>query len=303
MDGAQGLLNFVQFLKSEHEAGEDIMPILDKTAAGIIQPNWVVKGDVKQAGQHYFDHSRQILQIVVANAGDLNIAPKHPRILVPIVPVVMTKDQANELIDRTIFQGEPQILGKGFDELDKFLQGEAADWKDRYGARPEDWKPFGSAETDLTLEQLITNALAGLEEVLTDLDCPLAASYSDVILLSQKEYRASLGRMRVDGCIVILDVISIRHPRLLRAFQQTLLDAYPRTSVVSIAPSEQSYKLATSLAVIVQLKIEEMEFQRRVADLGDWGASTTILEEQLFKPWLSSRLQKINKRRGVPRVV
>lgn len=306
MDGARGLLNFVEVLRSKYEAGEDVTPILDKTATGNIQLDWLVKGDVKQANQNYIDHSRQfVMQIVMANANELNITAQHPKILVPIVPVVMTQAQANELITRTIFQGEPQILENGFDELDKFLQGEAADWIDRYGARPQDWKPFGSGPNDLTLEQLIINALTGLEEEFKDLDCPLAASFGNVIDLSQGDGRSNLRRIRDSGCIVILDVVSIRHPKLQRAFHQTLLDAFPRTSVVSIAPSEKSYKLATSLAVLVQLKVEEMEFQRRRADPGDWGASEKIFEEQAFKPWLSTRLQKIdlNRRRGAPRVV
>lgn len=307
MDGARGLFNFVQVLKSKYEAGEDVTPILDNTAAGNIQPDWLVKGDVKQANRDFIDNSKQyVMQIVLANSSELNFAAQSPRILVPIVPVVMTQAQADELIQKTIFKSEPQVLENGFDELYQFLQGEASDWIHRYGARPQDWKPFGSGPADLTLEQLIINALTGLEEEFKDVDCPLTASFSDVIALSQGEGRSKLRRIRESGCIVILDVISIRHPKLQRAFQQTLLDAYPRTSVVSIAPSEKSYKLATSLAVLVQLKVEEMEFQRRRADPGDWGASEKIFEEQAFKPWLSTRLKNIDlskRRGGAPRVV
>jgi hypothetical protein len=217
----------------------------------------------------------------------------------------MTRAQANELISKTIFQGEPQILEHGFDELDKFLQIEAADWLDRYGARPEDWKPFGSGPNDLTLEQLIINALTGLEEEIKELEYPLAASFGDVIELSTGEGRSKLRRIRDSGCIVILDIVSIRHPKLLRAFQQTLLDAYPKTSVVSIAPSEKSYKFATSLAVLVQLKVEEMEFQRRRGDPGNYGACQKIFDEVDFMPWLSTRVKNIDlkKRRGAPQVV
>jgi hypothetical protein len=150
---------------------------------------------------------------------------------------------------------------------------------------------------------LIANALNGLEEEFKDFECPLAASFSDVVALAEGN-RLNLRRIRDTGCIVIMDIISIRHPKLQRAFQQTLLDAYPRTSIVSIAPNQGSYTLATKLAVLVQLKVEEMEFQRRSGD-SDWGASEKIFEEQRFRPWLSSRLQKIDlsSKRGAPRVV
>lgn len=315
----RALLNIVKYLRSENDAGADVLSLLDRnTATMFVQPGsaepgnratvqsgFTIDGDFKQANRDFIDKSiENVYVLMMSSADELKRTTQSNRTLVPIVPVVMTAAQAHELIDRQIFKNEPQVLETSFDELYQYLQAEAADWITRYGDRPQDWKPYGSGAADLTLEQLIANALTGLEDQFKDLDTPLAASFSDVVAVAEGN-RTSLKSIRDNGCIVIMDIISMRHPKLQRAFQQTLLDAYPRTSIVSIAPNQECYTLATKLAVLVQLKVEEMEFQRRRGDVGDYGASQRILEQEEFRPWLSSRLLKIDLKAkgGAPRIV
>jgi hypothetical protein len=304
---ARALVDLVKHLRTQKDAGVDVLSLLDEETADriTVQSGFTIHGDMKQANRDFIDRSRKNVYVIMMNsANELKSTTQSRNTLVPIVPVVMTAAQALELVDKKIFVDEPQILEKSFDELYQYLQIEAADWIKRYGERPQDWKPFGAGPADLTLEQLIANALNGLEEELKELDCPLAASFTDVVALAEGN-RLSLKGIRDSGCIVIMDIISIRHPKLQRAFQQTLLDAYPRTSVVTIAPNQGSYMLATKLAVYVQLKVEEMEFLRRRGDAFDYGASQRILEQEEFRPWLSSRLLKIDlkSKRGAPRVV
>lgn len=303
---ARALVKLVKFLRSQSEAGEDVMDLLnEKTAGRFVQSEWDVEGDVKQAGQDFFDNSiKYVTNIIISSAKELDIAAQSPKILVPIVPVVMTEVQAKELITREIFKEEFQVLENGFVELYNYLEAETADWIKRYGSRPQDWKPFGSGPADLTLEQLIKNSINGLVAAIRDLDLPLVASFKDVVELAEGEGRLTLRRLRENGCIVILDVISMQHPTLQRAFQQTLLDAYPRTAVVSMAPNEGSYNKASQLAVAM-LKVSEMEFHRRIDDIGEYGTCEQILSERRFKAWLSTRLKDFDSadKRGAPRVV
>ena len=100
----------------------------------------------------------------------------------------------------------------------------------------------------------------------------------------------------------------MRHPDLQCAFHQSLLDAYPKTSILSIAPSGDVYQAACRLAVFVQLKLKEMEFYRRLSDRGDDEASRrlyNVMELDSIVNWLSSRVKSIDllkseKRQGVP---
>ena len=303
---ARALVNYVKFLRTQKDAGEDVTELLDeKTARGFVQAEWEVEGDVKQANKDFFDNSiKYVLNIVLGSAKELDLAASSPKIQVPIVPVVMTDVQAQELISLTVFKEELKILENGFVELNDYLKAEAADWIQRYGTRPQDWKPFGSGPNDLTLEQLIGNAMKGLSAVFNDVDFPLVASFKDVIALAEGEAREKLRGLREKGCIVILDVISLRHPKLQRAFQQTLLDAYPRTAVVSMAPNEGCHDKASQLAVAM-LKVSEMEFQRRIDDIGDYGTCELVVNERRFKAWLSTRLKDFDpsKKLGAPRVL
>lgn len=300
---ARALVNYVKFLRTERDAGKDVSELFDeKTASGFVQAEWDVEGDVKQANQDYYDNSRKyVTTIVMGSAKD--VATSSPKIPVPIVPVVMTDVQAQELISRTVFKEELQILENGFVELYDYLKAEVTDWMQRYGSRPQDWKPFGSGPNDLTLEQLIGNAVKGLTAAFNDPDFPLVPSFRDVVALAEGEARERLLGLRESGCIVILDVISMRHPKLQRAFQHTLLDAYPRTAVVSMAPNEGCHDKASQLAVAM-LKVSEMEFQRRIDDIGDYGTCELVVSERRFKAWLSTRLKDFDpNKRGAPRVL
>jgi hypothetical protein len=303
---AQALLAVIKHLQMERAAGKDVQVLVDQITGGYIQPSWFVEGDVKQASQDFIDNStKYITNVFIQSTSELNLATS--TISVPIILVVMTKAEAQELVTRSAFQGEAQMLQGPFDQLCIYLQTEYKDWLDRYGATPMAWKPFDSTSNNATIEELVTEAFNGLEKEIDVFDNrPLVPSFQDIHTLGNIENRTVLRQMRNKGCIVILDVISMRHPKLQRAFHQSLLDAYPRTSIVSIAPNQKSYDEASHLAVLIQLKLEEMEFYQRTRDPGDYGASQRFFEKTELRAWLSTRVQKIDlalpeKRSGVPR--
>jgi hypothetical protein len=293
---AQALLDVVKYLQTRSQAGADVQVLVEQISGGYVQPDWYVRGDVKQANQDFIDKSRQYITNIFTQASpELKITANADNIPVPIVVVAMTQTEAHELKSKAAFQDTFLVLQDAFDELDKHLTIECSDWLNRYGARAQDWKPFGSKAEGATVEQLTTKALEGLENDpgLERIRRPLVPSFIDVRTLIDPEHRLTLRRLREKGCIVIVDVISLRHPTLQRAFHRTLLDAFSRTSVVSFAPNERLYQAAARLTIVIQFKIEEMEFHQRIADTGDYGQCEQLYGAMRLRPWLSSRVQKL----------
>jgi hypothetical protein len=86
----------------------------------------------------------------------------------------------------------------------------------------------------------------------------------------------------------------MRHPSLQRAYQLAMLDAYPKTSVVTIAPVARAFEVARSLTIIFHLRLADLEFARRRIDrFEEYGACKEISDRQEFQQWLLDRVRKM----------
>lgn len=72
---------------------------------------------------------------------------------IPIVVVAMTRDQAVELVSRK--NVVPEIKDSTFTEVMALLEGTAPFDPERYGPRPEDWRPFEPEATGSTVEEVM----------------------------------------------------------------------------------------------------------------------------------------------------
>jgi hypothetical protein len=117
--------------------------------------------------------------------------------------------------------------------------------------------------------------------------------FHDVRTLSKT--RALVQTLRQKGCIVILDAISIRHPALLRAFQRTLLDAYPDTAVLTLTPRRESFDLTNDMIYSLQLRLSESELIARMNDaaIGRYGFCETLADMGRFPAWLNTQTRLI----------
>src|SRR4029079_13517624 len=93
---------------------------------------------------------------------------------------------------------------------------------------------------------------------------------------------------------VVIDSLSLRHPRIQKAFHQCALDAYPNTSVVALAPFHSAFDIVRQMSIVLEMKVADLEFaQRRIDLLEEFGVSREISEEQELRQWLLDRVRKM----------
>ncbi len=106
-------------------------------------------------------------------------------------------------------------------------------------------------------------------------------------------------KLRGGGCVVVVDSISMRHPALQHALQQSMLDAYPKTSVVNIAPFQSAFELVRKMRVFLRLQVSDLEFdKRRRYRFEEYGVCREIYERYEFEQWLSDRGGRMAHARG-----
>lgn len=146
---------------------------------------------------------------------------------VPIVLVVMTRQQASQLEDGSAFPAADELSAL----FTRIRQNDLVNpaWVDRYGPSRESWQPLGMATS---LDQLVRTELQQLGTI----PRPLVPEFFDILQLTDAQARKQLVALRREGCVVIMDVISMCHPALFDAYRRSLLDAYPRSFLVKITP-------------------------------------------------------------------
>jgi hypothetical protein len=270
-----GLLRQTQARLGDRREPADVAQTADAVRS-YAQPNWQVD---------------KVFNVVLSAGGNAPTGPATPpSTRVPFVLAVMTGAEAEELVTGRAFDGYSTSLRDDFGKLREVLDAAAVDdWAGRYGRSRPLWRPFGPHGG--TLAELVDATLSRLN-TRHRYQPALAAEYVSITEIN--EDRWGLRRLRHDGCILIVDSISMRHPRLQRAFHRSLLDAYPTTSVVAMAPVVSALDKARELAVVVEMRLADLEFARRRLDPEeDVGASYETVERPLLEQWLSSRVRSM----------
>src|SRR5262245_235684 len=150
--------------------------------------------------------------------------------IVPFVLVVMTANEAEELKRETVFQASYTGLLENYrNVLGRLTREGIVDWAARYGDRPEDWRPFEAGPGGASLAQLINAELS--HEAGQELRRP---AFIDIRKLNDQP--DDLKELRETGCIVIIDAVSVCHPDLLTEYRRSLLDVFPSTFLLKMAP-------------------------------------------------------------------
>ena len=186
-------------------------------------------------------------------------------IVVPVVLMVMTQAEALQLASPEIFT-QYHRSETYFEEFNLFQQRRSQEsiggLLERYGTTREDWQPF--ADPPSTIGTLIKQALDKVE----NFKRPLRPEFIDIQPLTddttEGTRRPDLKLLRKEGCRVILDVISLRHPVIQRAYRRSLLDVYPNILVVTVSPSPQaSADYIKQEMIAFDDKFSSMEFYKR----------------------------------------
>jgi hypothetical protein len=191
-------------------------------------------------------------------------------IYVPVVLLVMSQAEALQLASDNVFQNYHnfKFYFEQFGKLQESLAEEkVTDLLQHYGEQREQWRPFGGPKT---IGQLITEALSKVQ----DFRHPLQPEFLDIQMLTDETVkppakRSLLRDLRSAGCLVVMDVVSMHHPEIQKAYRRSLLDVFSHILVIRVGPTARSLKdqVEQELLWFVD-KFEEMEFQkRRVWDL------------------------------------
>jgi hypothetical protein len=287
---ATTILGVLKYLKEQSENGINIRTNIENLTGGTVNTDMEVKGIMNQA-------NRDIIFNVFRNNSDKIELPSEviESIKVPVVLAVMTDLQAQELLDLKPFGDQcPTVLCEDFKRLRDHLNQELVDWQKRYGPTAGDWRPFGSNSSDQTISELVTEGFEAANKI-AGFSPKLSPDFINIQDLNNDRDRRKLEGIRNNGCIMVVDVISMRHPTIQRAYNRTMLDAYVKTSVISIAPTRDAQIIARQLAIVIHLKLEETEFFKRLTDkFGDVDTVKRIDEQACageLTPWIQTRVR------------
>ena len=244
----------IELKKSGDEAKKkrSVREAVQKTEADFDQSNWTVESVTNNSAQ-------QIYQFIFGPIKKAVEEPK-PIIKIPVVLPVMTAKEAKEL-DGANFN---DVLPSNYvDDLKSFKALLKPGWRNSYGATTDRWKPFDSI--DKTINELMSQVLTKVQQT-KGYPKPLEPFFIGVHQL-KKTQRSLLNYLRLNGCFVINDVVSMWHPDIQRAYRSTLLDAFPNTIVFRIAPLNpvnQAPLLSAQPLIALLDKFQDLEFFQRM---------------------------------------
>jgi hypothetical protein len=270
-------LRVIKALRQQFSGSVPSKAAIENATAGLLNLGSI------EADKIYNVAGGAVFNIVMDNIKQM---PTEPSVEVAFILLAMTKAQADQLVSLQAFQQQPDILKQNFDSLSAFLAdiGEGS-WPNHYGTSPEDWRPRGGD----SIAQLVGSHLDALN--VTKEFKKLSPKFYSIEALRDVTATTLLRQLRRDGCLMIVDAISLRHPRLLHAYQRSLLDAFPNTSVLTVTPDAKALNLMRGMVHALQLNLHESEFQRRCDDILEDSCEVSF---QLNPKWLTRGVRRIS---------
>jgi hypothetical protein len=290
LESARILLEVVTSLQAKSNQGTDLRALVSEVQrCSFYQPGWNVTGPVNQANRDLVNNI--VIKIFNDKGDELTIDAQS--VLVPTVLVVMTHEEAAELVSGSAFAScpVPEKQTADFQPLLDLLKANLHGWPQRYHPHPADWRP-PNAPNNETIGALINREL---NEIYMDkrFDRPLVADFVDVRRVNDKDRRQLLRDLREKGCLVVIDAISMHHPALLRHYHASLLEASPRASPVRLVPLVNAIALVRQMRVALEWSIVELEFDRRRLDKYDEDSCRDFSDFDEFPKWFYNQVKKI----------
>jgi TIR domain len=180
---------------------------------------------------------------------------------IPVVLLVMTAAEARELQSGAAFDDQPGGLRDAFQEIrDGLAQRLETDWVARYRDRPQDWTPYVPADGGTASDSIAEIIRHKLRELGAE-PKTLVPRFIDIRSLNDRAKRALLRELREDGCVVVMDLLSICHPTIHEAYRRSLLDSYKDTLLVQVSSFGQIPEL-TELTLTIRHRLD-LEFWNR----------------------------------------
>ena len=252
--------------------------MLDFVAGSYVRSDW----QYERAYAAYRDKVDNVLRLFSDRV-------KLPEVkVVHVVPIVMTATEAQHLSSGTAFGAGGHPLQDHFQNVAAMLQTKGiADWIQRYHDVPEHWQPFDSGPQGRTLRDLLQ---AGLNRWRTDTayGAVLKLNFIDIRTINDPVNRKQLRRLQTEGCVVLIDLVSVCHPQLFEQYRRSLLDVFPNTLLTKVAPFEPVPVWAESFTVTLQQVVDSFFYERYQLDEDARCARAgTDLE---FRGWIRDKL-------------
>jgi hypothetical protein len=269
---------FFQELRSDIQNNQPVQEKINRALAGTyVQDKWQV-GNVFQA-------NRDVINIIL---GDFRTPD--PGIAVPVVLVVMNAEEAQQLVTREVFQRYPDV-SSDFDELQRSLEGEKlTDWITRYRAAPEAWLPFRDKQE--SIEQIVRRVLS----LIDGYQRPIFPEFIPIHQLNENQNRRKLKELRLEGCIVVMDIISIRHPLIQYAFRRSLLDVFPSTMIVRVAPTSGALNIVQQMITFSEQFVESELYKRFEDELDPNCANADRYSD--FARWVKGQAEQLIRKKN-----
>lgn len=285
------LLRTIRQIQHMVEQEEDILEAIEKIIAGEPPIDWIFPPGLREK---YDILHPNLINIIQLNLEAIEAGSTTKRL--PIVFLVMTRKQAQDLAEGKTSLEHP-ACPEFKDFRDIIAKTYASNWVEQYDEKPELWKPF--VDSGETIQSFIEKIFQKIS------DEQIRPEILSIHALNEAASRERLVSLRRRGCIVIMDIVSMRHPEIQCQFKKSILDAFPNTIVATFNPTGDGSILRHKMYSSIE-EYTEMEWYKRRHTDGDRKCETVqkfadlrrLLYDDLIKELVSI---KDKKRQGVTR--
>lgn len=162
-------------------------------------------------------------------------------IAIPFVVAAMKTGEATALIDETIFEANTvaPVERARFREFKEVLGEQAiGDLQSHYGEYREDWRPHHCQQS--AIQDIIFDTLNQFNHQLTQGERPVQIPppfFSSKFFAEDENTRIETwNQLSQTGCIIIVDAISMFHPRLNRIVSRSEMGSNNRVAILTFSP-------------------------------------------------------------------
>ena len=155
---------------------------------------------------------------------------------------------------------------------------------DHYQERSENWHPFGQNDARNNIQKLVIEAFKKVEHSKS-----VIPQFIDIHDLNEDSNFSDLKKLRYKGCVVIVDTISMQHPKIQSLFRRTALDAFPDTLIAMAAPVRPVFDTLQQIVSVIEQRID-IEFHRRWK-LEEDRKCEKVSDETEFRRWLRDQVR------------
>lgn len=248
------LLDVTEKIKTNSEGNPS--KYVEEMLLGFKQEKWNAE-NVNQASGDLYNNSVifHFLENALPNLEEIQPVPSIP---LPVMLFVMTRKEAEELSSGTAFNGYSKEFFKEFNDFKTILKDKYTDnWIEQYHKQREAWQPF--LDSSNNIDQLLRDILENVD----NLSRSVEPKFVPITINDNGNHRKGLNYLRIHPCVVIIDAISMRHPKIQREFRKSLLDVFNNTIVATIDPTKDKSNILKQRMIHFIELYQDLECSKR----------------------------------------